>query len=69
MAPQSRRISKPAGEVRRNLSPNVGAIIPQRQTASSTSARKSHGLDALTGRARLGAPLLIFGFLGLLTGL
>jgi exosortase len=73
MAPQSRRTSRPAGEGAAGLeSPSdVGAIIPERQTASALPARESHGLDALTGRARPGARavLLILIFLGLLTGL
>jgi exosortase len=73
MAPQSRRISKPAGEGAARLeSPSdVGGTIPERQTASPLSARKSHSLDVLTGRARPGprAGLIILVMLGLLAGL
>jgi exosortase len=49
----------------------MGGTIPERQTASALSARKSHGLDALTGRARPGprAGLIILVILGLLAGL
>jgi exosortase len=49
----------------------VGGTIPERQTASSLSARKSPSLDVLTGRARPGprAGLIILVFLGLLAGL
>jgi exosortase len=49
----------------------VGAIIPERQTASALSARESPARDALTGRAHAGARagLLILIFLGLLAGL
>ena len=73
MAPQARSISKPAGEGATGLeSPSdVGAMIPERETASALSPREGHGLDARTERARPGtrAGLLTLVFLGLLTGL
>jgi len=46
-------------------------MIPEQQPPSALSARKRHGVDAFTGRARPGvrAGLLILVFLGLLAGL
>src|SRR5215471_11264611 len=73
MALQSRRISEPAPEGASSLEPpsEVGTIIPEQPAASALSARKRHGVDASTGRARPGIRrgLLILVFVGLLAGL
>jgi len=73
MAPQSRGISKRAGEGATRLEPasEVGGMIPERQTAPSRPAREHQSLDTLTGRVRprTAAGLLLVAFLGLLAGL